>query len=157
MVLERPGHRERGNPCHITIYMTVPGEGIVVSHEPQVETALRRAGAVERVKSTEVGMQAKDVQAAVNEAFRRARRRLEDHVRRQRGQVKTHVEQPQGRIARLFPDYGFIQTSEGLEIYFHRNSLLNADFDQLAPGARVAFVEEQGQEGPQASSVRVLD
>ena len=38
-------------------------------------------------------------------------------------------------------------------IYFHRNSLVGADFDQLDPGMEVKYVEEQGQEGPQAITV----
>jgi cold shock CspA family protein len=64
---------------------------------------------------------------------------------------------PHGQIAELFPqdDYGMITSADGREIYFHRNSLLNADFDKLREGTSVRYVEEAGDKGPQASSVRV--
>lgn len=38
---------------------------------------------------------------------------------------------------------------------FHRNSVLNADFDQLELDDPVRFHEEAGEEGPQASTVHV--
>ena len=64
---------------------------------------------------------------------------------------------PRGRIARL--DYGkecgFIETPDGREIYFHRNSLLNADFDRIEIGDLVRFHEEAGEKGSQASTVHV--
>jgi len=158
VVVEQPKHRERGNPYHVTIHLSVPGEDIVVNHEPQLETSLRQTGAEERVKSTEAGMRARDPNLAVTEAFKRARRRMEDHLRKRRGRVKTHVEPPRGRIIRLAADkeYGFIQSEDGREIYFHRNSILNADPDSLEPGVTVSFAEESGDQGPQASSVRIL-
>ena len=41
-------------------------------------------------------------------------------------------------------------------IYFHRNSVIDGGFDRLAVGAHVAFTEEEGDKGPQASTVRML-
>jgi cold shock CspA family protein len=43
-----------------------------------------------------------------------------------------------------------------MEIYFHRNSVLDADFDKLKIGTEVRFVEEAGDKGPQASTVKVV-
>ena len=48
-----------------------------------------------------------------------------------------------------------IETSDDREVYFHRNSVLNEDFDKLEVGTRVHFAEEMGEKGPQASSVHV--
>jgi cold shock CspA family protein len=86
------------------------------------------------------------------------RRRLEDHSRRQRGSVKTHEGPPQARVSRLFPEegYGFLETPDGAEIYFHRNSVLGAGFDRLEIGAEVRYVMEQGEKGPQASTVIIV-
>jgi cold shock CspA family protein len=53
-------------------------------------------------------------------------------------------------------DHGFLETPDGREIYFHRNSVLNAKFDDLVSGTEVAFAEEQGDKGPQASTVHVV-
>lgn len=62
-----------------------------------------------------------------------------------------------GRIAFLdyANGYGFIETPDGRRIYFHKNSVLDADFDRLDVGELVRFREEAGEEGPQASSVHV--
>ena len=51
---------------------------------------------------------------------------------------------------------GFLESADGREIYFHRNSVLDDAFTQLAPGARVTFREEVGDKGPRASTVRLL-
>ena len=48
-------------------------------------------------------------------------------------------------------------TGDGREIYFHRNSVLNGRFDRLERGAKVRFIEEMGEKGPQASTVVVKD
>jgi cold shock CspA family protein len=52
--------------------------------------------------------------------------------------------------------YGFIESSEGVELYFHRNSVLKASFEKLAVGTEVSFVEEKGDRGPQAAVVRIV-
>ena len=62
-----------------------------------------------------------------------------------------------GRIARLFKTegYGFIQASDGNEIYMHRNAVVGNGFDHLSEGDEVRFVlhEGEGEKGPQASTV----
>jgi cold shock CspA family protein len=95
---------------------------------------------------------------AVNDTFKRARRRLQDQVRRMQGQVKTHVAQPIGAVTELnaVDGFGFLTTEDGREIYFHRNSVLNDAFDSLKIGTRVSFAEEAGEKGPQASTVKIL-
>ncbi len=79
---------------------------------------------------------------------------IEDYVRELRGAVKTHEAAALGRV-RLEPelDYGFLETPDNREIYFHRNSVLGPGFDKLEIGAEVRFVEEEGEQGPQASTV----
>lgn len=99
-----------------------------------------------------------DLAFAINDAFKRARRRLSDHSRRMRGHVKVHEPQPTATVSRIDAagEFGFMETSDGREIYFHRNSLLNGDFAKLSPGVRVTFCEEAGEKGPQASTVKLL-
>lgn len=95
---------------------------------------------------------------ALRKAFAQARRRLQDAVRGQRNEVKAHVPpQATGRIAKLFArsGYGIIADDEGREIYFHRNSVAAGRFGDLALGTRVRFVEQQGEKGPQASTVTI--
>ena len=96
-----------------------------------------------------------DVHVAIRDAFDAIRRQLEDYGGRQSGHVKAHEPPPHGRIVELYPaeNYGRIETSDGRLVYFHRNSLLDADFDKLQIGAEVRFTEETGERGPQASTV----
>lgn len=58
---------------------------------------------------------------------------------------------------KLVPEenYGLIKDSDGREIYFHRNSVLEEGFDRLEVGTSVHFSEEHGEEGIQASTVHV--
>ena len=42
------------------------------------------------------------------------------------------------------------------EIYFHRNAVLDGAFDRLSIVSEVAFVEEEGEKGPQASTIRLI-
>ena len=81
-------------------------------------------------------------------------------MEKQQGQVKTHPEQETvAFVARLMPEqgYGFIKTLEGRELYFHRNSVLNDDFERLEIGTGVRDVAGAGEEGPQAATVQIVD
>ena len=53
-------------------------------------------------------------------------------------------------------DHGFLKTPDAREVHFHKNSLVSAEFDRRAPGPGVVFVEEPGEKGRQASTVRVV-
>lgn len=131
-------HHHQGNLYHVRIDLKVPESEIVASRDPAEHHAHE------------------DVFVAVRDAFDAVRRRLEDYARRRRGDVKPHEVPPHGRIAELNPDYGRIETIDGRLIYFHRNSVFEADFDQLKIGTEVRFVEEAGELGPQASTVYVI-
>lgn len=141
VVIEAPHkHHHQGNLFHVRIDVTVPGKELVVSREPNKHQAHE------------------DAYVVIRDAFDAMRRQLEDYARKLKGKVKTHETPPHGRIGRLqsAEDYGIIVTADGREVYFHRNSLVGADFDQLSPGEEVRFVEEQGEQGPQATTVRLV-
>ncbi|MEK6736884.1 MAG: cold shock domain-containing protein [Pseudomonadota bacterium] len=59
------------------------------------------------------------------------------------------------RYTHLFSDegYGFIETFDGRELYFHRENLAGHDFDQLTVGEEVQFLEDISSEGYQAKRV----
>ncbi len=61
-------------------------------------------------------------------------------------------------IEELHPeaDYCFIASSDGREIYFHRNSVADNRFEELEAGQEVRFAESQGDKGPQASFVQPI-
>lgn len=136
VVIETPHRRHhKGILYNVRIYLSVPGAELVVKREPD-----------------------EDLYVAIRDAFDAARRQLQDYARRQRGDVKFHEALPYAHVAQLFRDegYGFISDVDGREIYFHKNSVVNGDFDQLEVGTQVRYVEEQGEEGPQASSVEIV-
>jgi cold shock CspA family protein len=151
-------HRHDGRHFHVRVEMTVPGgTPIVVSHEPSLHGDLKDIQEEAHHKGTEVEGVHRYAAVAIREAFDAARRRLEDFAREQRGAVKTHQVPASGEVVDLdtVGGFGFIQSGES-RIYFHRASVLDDGFDQLTIGTRVAFVEERGEQGPQASTVRVL-
>lgn len=136
VVLESPKrHQHEGKLYNVHIYITVPGGELVVKRDLD-----------------------KDLYVAIRDAFQAVRRKLEDFSRLQRFDVKHHEGPSQAQIASLFPDkgYGFLTTQDGLEVYFHENSVVNKDFSKLKVGMKVRFAEELGVKGPQASSVTVI-
>ncbi len=158
-VLVEPAHRhhETGNRYHVRIDLTVPGDEIVVTHEPTLHATAQDIDVAKGKKDAETGPERKHVYVAVHEAFEAARRRLQDYARRQRGTVKAPARQPRGRVAQLFPvdEFGYIEAEDGHEVYFQKSSVLKDAFDRLAVGTPVTFVEEPGDKGPQASTVKL--
>jgi ribosome-associated translation inhibitor RaiA/cold shock CspA family protein len=134
-------------PPVVHIDLGVAGRGdLVVSHEP--DHLLRK-------------YQHPDLHKAINEAFRIAERRLLDvkELRADQSKAPPHDVESQslGQIAEVTPeqDFGFLMTKEGGLLYFHRNALLNGDFDHLARGDEVHYNETVGDTGPIATKVRV--
>lgn len=158
VLLELPQRHRDGRRFHTRIELTVPGgPPIVVSHEPSLHGRLKDVQEEEHHKKTEVDSVHRYAAVAIRDAFDAARRRLEDFAREQRSAIKTHELPAHGEIVELHKTdgYGLIQAGEN-RIYFHRASVLDDAFDHLTIGTRVAFAEEQGEKGPQASTVRIL-
>jgi ribosomal subunit interface protein len=128
-------HHRQGIRYLVRINITTPNTEIVIKRQPH-----------------------EDIYVAVRDAFDAARRKLEDYERRIRGTVKVHETMPHAHVSKLFPDkeYGFLETPDGHEVYFHRNSVLNEAFNRMAVGTEVRFVEESGEKGPQASTVMIV-
>lgn len=132
-------HHYKGNVYQVKIDLKVPDAELVVS------------------KPHDRNHAHEDIYVAIRDAFDAMRRQLEDYARRRRGKIKTHETPPHGRIAEIHPDedYGKIASADGKFVYFHRNSIVDASFDQLKVGDSVHFSEEMGERGPQASTVHV--
>lgn len=151
-------HRHDGRHFHVRIELTAPGGApIVISHEPSLHGLLKDMEVPVARKDTEIENVHRYASVAIRQAFDAARRRLQDFAREQRGAVKVHDVPLHGTIAELSREhgFGFIQADEA-RVYFNRASVLDEAFDELAVGSPVAFVEEHGEKGPQASTVRLL-
>lgn len=54
--------------------------------------------------------------------------------------------------------YGFLSRDDGgKDVFVHFSAIAGEGFKTLAEGARVEFEVEQGQKGPQAGNVTVID
>ena len=56
--------------------------------------------------------------------------------------------------------FGFIQSDEGGDVFFHHTSVVDRGFDQLSEGQKVEFTIDQGDggkgkgKGPRAANVK---
>jgi ribosomal subunit interface protein len=140
VVIDLPAQRHRkGKVFLVRIDLTVPGKELVVNRDPLLNHAHE------------------DVYVAVEDAFDAMERKLKEYSREIQGEVKKDMVQDRGLVDRIFPEegYGFIQTRDGRDVYFHKNSVLNGGFDRLRLGTEVRFREEDGEKGPQASTVDI--
>jgi ribosomal subunit interface protein len=141
VVVEAPHrHHHKGKLYTVRIEISVPGKNVVIDRAKPINQAHE------------------DVYVALRDAFDAAVRRLEEQARKMRGSVKNHEAPAHGKIENLFGDYGFITTAEGDEVYFHRNSVVGADFYALEVGNEVTLVldEKGGVKGLQASTVKPI-
>ena len=138
--VQRPNKLTKGNPYEITIELSMPGEDIVVSKEPHHA----------REKYADP-----DLRTVIRDGFKAAERQLKERKRVMGGEVKPHDAPFLGQITQLNPgeDFGFLLTNTGAQLYFHRNSVMNGDFDGLKQGDPVHYVETTGDTGPTASKV----
>ncbi len=132
---------ESGSSYRVRIDVTVPpGHELVSKREPGE------------------GRMDEDLKTVVSDAFEGMERQLKKLNQKQHGEVKVHPEQQvAGVIEKLFPeeDYGIIRSVDERDIYFHRNAVLHNDYDRLEVGTGVAYFEEMGEKGLQASTVRI--
>ncbi len=143
VVIEKPQRAiNAGNPHRVRINMRVPpGHELVVERKPGE------------------GEMSDSLEKVIRYAFDAAKKQLEKLVEIQREKVKQHPRQEVTAIVdriNYTEGYGFLRTINGREIYFHKNSVVNKEFEKLSRGTGVSFSEEQGENGPQASTVHII-
>lgn len=127
-------HQRQGKLHNVSIYVSVPGKELYVSHHPNENLYL-----------------------AIQEAVDGLRHQLSEYRSRLYRETKDHGQRIHGQIARLFEneDYGFIADEEGNEYYFNLGHLVDVKFHQLHVGNKVRFLPAEGHDGPQARRVSV--
>jgi cold shock CspA family protein/ribosome-associated translation inhibitor RaiA len=143
LVIEAPHKQPHKSTIGVSISIGVPGRDIVVKREQRVHEADNHNVWV------------------LTEAFEAAARQVEEYSRIRRREVKAQEpEQQYARVVRLYPeqDYGFIETREQQDIYFHRAVVRDGRFDDLEVGSEVFYrlADEEGSMGPMASTVRLI-
>ena len=133
-------HHHQGNIYHVRIDLTIPQGELVINRHPSQKHSHE------------------DLYVAIRDAFVAAQRQLKKYAAIQRKEIKEHEIPSHGQVISLLPEegYGFIETSEGDEVYFHQNSLLNCALRDLEVGSEVRFSQQMGDKGLQASSVRLI-
>ena len=144
--------------CHVTLKQEQGSHRKGNLYSVMVEVRIPPQHDLAATKQKEIHDMASQMPAVINAAFGAIERQVKRTAALRRNEEKAHVEQEHGIVDRLFDDgYGFLRTlSDNREIYFHRNSVLHDDFERLAVGTEVRFNAEQGDEGPQASSVQIV-
>jgi ribosome-associated translation inhibitor RaiA/cold shock CspA family protein len=134
-------HHRKGRLYQVTVHLTLP---------PRRELTIGREGRQDHAHE--------DINVAIRDTSDAAVRQVEDHARRIRADVKAQEAPMHGRVVRLFPAHGFIETSDGQEVYFNRNSVLEEGFDALDVGREVRLVvaEAESSEGWQATTVHPI-
>lgn len=145
IVIDAPHKQVKGHKgtLGISISIGVPGRDIVVKREQRLHESNEHLHWV------------------INEAFEAAERQIEEYSRIRRKEVKVDAPgQNYARVVRLYPeqDYGFIETREQHNIYFHRAVVRDARFDELELGSEVLYTlaPEEGTMGPMASNIQVI-
>jgi cold shock CspA family protein/ribosome-associated translation inhibitor RaiA len=136
-------HQRSGSPYRVRVVVRIPpGKELVGRREPgegQIDERL---------------------QSAVTDAFEAVQRQLVKIKEKQQGKVKSEAGQKWvGHVVRLFREegYGFIRSTEGREIFFHESAVADGDYQRLEVGTGVRYFPSEGAEGPQASTVKIVD
>lgn len=143
MVADDTPAQKNGSNYRARLDVSIPGHEVVVDED------------------NEHGASARSAVRTVRDAFAIARRRLKKSKHRQRGHDKAPELPPHGRVTRLLTDdtgvrYGFIESLDGRQIYFHEDALVDLAYDELETGDEVHIAVAAGDQGPQASTVSPL-
>ena len=144
LAVERPQrHLKTGNPYRVRLEIRVPhGNDIIATHE------------------SGQGDMHLSLETVIRDVFENGMRQLKKLGEKQRDNTKRHLTRDtSGIIIEIQPerDHGFLRAHDGRRVYFHRNSVINYDFDELNIGASVRFEPDMGVEGAHARSVYIID
>ncbi|THJ21945.1 MAG: HPF/RaiA family ribosome-associated protein [Nitrospira sp. CG24E] len=131
---KNPHHKKLANVAEALIVITLPGR--------QTKTARKEDKTFEEAIRTAFDAMAIELR--------------KHHEKRGRTEIRTSPIPPlRGVICKLFPKegYGFILKEGGGEVYFHKHALQSLTFEELKDGTDVSFNLEEGEKGPQATTV----
>ena len=126
-------HNKTENGAEVLIVVSLPGRHTITARkaEPTFEEAIRAAFSAMQIEL----------------------RKYRD--KRATKQIRVPPIPFRGVISKVFLEesYGFILQEGGGEVYFHRNAVHGLRFEDLEDGTEVAFNVEEGEQGPQATTV----
>jgi cold shock CspA family protein/ribosome-associated translation inhibitor RaiA len=126
-------HRHAANVAEALVVVSLPGRHTITARkqEKTFEEAIRAAFAAMQIE------------------LRKSREKWAST------EVRVTAPPLRGVISKLFPQegYGFILREGGGEVYFHRHAVHGLTFEALEDGTEVTFNVEEGEQGPQATTV----
>ena len=151
------------NSCHIAIEKIHDRPRSGSPYRERIDLTVPPGHELAAEKNPGESVQYQPLDAVVRETFDAMRQQLVKLTQLQRASEQAgryeEAQESTGLVTKLFREdgYGFLKTLDGREIYFHQNSVLHHDFDRLEIGTGVHFSLEDGEEGPQASTVKIVD
>lgn len=148
--------------CHVTLKQEQGSHRKGNIYSVLVEVRLPPQHDLTASKQKEIVDMQTQLPAIINATFGAIERQVKRTAELRRGDEKLHGNlhdgQVHGIVEKLFAEgYGFLRrVDDNGEVYFHRNSVLNDDFERLAVGTEVRFSPELGEDGPQASSLQIV-
>lgn len=157
VVVERPQRAPSAKLYHVRIDVGLPLHKLVVNHTPTLQANLRDLQLERSRTESDAIREHRNPARVIRETFHEMRRRLQDKVRELDGAVKSLSKLPRAKVKVIFAEegFGFLETPDAREIYFNKASVLDEGFDRLRAGSSVRFVEEPGENGPQATTVAI--
>ncbi|MFW5801204.1 MAG: cold shock domain-containing protein [Spirochaeta sp.] len=150
----------RINSCRVSIELDQNSQHTNNIYRVRIDLTMNHGQEIPVIEKTKPDDEKLGVEAIVRRAFDVARRQVIKLKERQNHDVKTHPDQDvTGIVKSVFPDeeYGFIQAMDGEDIYFHKNSVANNDFDRISVGTGVSYSATEGVKGMQATVVHIQD
>lgn len=154
VIEQAQAQHQTGNPYRVRVEVTLPPrKDLVADKEEIVDDPLLQ------------------LRPIIRHAFDAVEKQVKKQKQLLRGEVKQHhspqtlseprpLAEPIGFVVRLFRNqgYGFLKVAaDNEEYYFHRNAVLHNDFERIEMGTQVRFEPSIGEEGPQASTVQIID
>ena len=149
------------NSCHVVVEKAHENPSSGSPYRVSIDITIPHGREIAVVENPDTGKQYPPLEAVIRDAFEAARRQVVSLSNEQQQVRKTHPEQRMDAVVtKLFKEagYGFIKAVDtGLEVYFHRNSVINNDFERIEVGTGVRYKYIEGEMGPQATTVQILD
>jgi cold shock CspA family protein/ribosome-associated translation inhibitor RaiA len=144
VAVEKPqSHQQTGSDYRVRILLRTPPNHDLVAKRNSTKGEMHEA-----------------LETVIRDAFDSMQTQLRRLVDIQHDEVKEHPDQQvNGIVQQIFPEegYGFLQLTDGTSVYFHKNSVINREFDSLDVGTGVHSQIETGEKGPQATTVRIIE
>lgn len=143
VTVERPNeHPQTGSGYAVRVELHVPPEHSLVAQE-----------------SSSQGDVHDTVDTVIRRAFDAMERQLKALKEQQRDEKREAEQQELGTVITVDHNdrFGIIKTPAGRDVFFRDQAVIpQKDFERIVPGSAVDYVDEPGDEGPRASTVRLV-